>query len=167
MSIEEKAIAIFLLCAVLIGGFFGIKHLGVIDGRAEVQALWDKDKIKRDDAQTLAIKNRDAENENDRAKQKAINDDITKGKTDELDKVRSDLAAVKRVRVGPAFCGRNGPAGQTNSTSSSSSNGNSASSGLLPESVDGRVKQLILESEETAATARAAQKFIRDNGLAP
>ena len=44
MSIWAKLIAVGLLVAMLAGGLWKIRHGGVVQGRAEVQAKWDTEK---------------------------------------------------------------------------------------------------------------------------
>lgn len=167
MTLTEKALAVLLMALALITGFYGIKRLGVIDGRAEVQALWDKDKIARSDAMLSAVNQRIQDNAVELKAQQDNNDLITKGKDNEIAKVTSDLNAIKRLRVGPSFCPSNRTAAKTDPQGTGSSNAADTGTGLLSESLDSRIRQLILQSEEAAATGRAAQKFILDNGFSP
>jgi hypothetical protein len=89
---------------------------------------------------------------------------IAKEHKRELDKVRADIAADS-LRVGPAICSGSTEGAQADSASGG--NGANTGSRLLPPEIDRDIKALMNEMESTAATGRAAQEFIRSNGLAP
>lgn len=87
------------------------------------------------------------------------------GKYDEeIASVRDALRAAGRMRL-PAFC--QPVAAPASAESAGSSITADPGSELLPESVDRSLKALIFQTEEVAATGRACQAFIRDNGMTP
>lgn len=98
------------------------------------------------------------------AMQAATNTTITKGKNDEIAKLRTRLAAAERMRQ-PAFCYQ--PASTTEAESTGSGHVTDPGGRLLPQRVEQDIQALILKTEEATATARACQAFIRENGLAP
>lgn len=98
------------------------------------------------------------------AVQAATNAVITKGKNDEIAKLRTRIAAAERMRQ-PAFCYQ--PASTAQAESAGSGHVTDTGSRLLPARVEQDIQALILKTEEAAATARACQTFVRENGLAP
>lgn len=111
-----------------------------------------------------AIIARTKENADIEAIQYTTNRTIEKAKNEEIDKLRARLAAAERMRK-PAFC--NEPAGAPEAESAGSGNVANSGGGLLPERVEQDIQALILKTEEAAATGRACQAFIRENGLVP
>lgn len=97
-------------------------------------------------------------------KQDSINAVITKADNEELANLRARLAASERMRK-PAFC--SGPAAPAQAESPTSSNPPDPAIGLLPDGVATDIQALIMQTEEVAATGRACQAFVRENGLSP
>lgn len=92
-------------------------------------------------------------------------ENIQKVKDNEITTLRTAIAQSGRMRVGIAFCP--GAAGQTDPHGAGGSDGANPAGWLLSSEMDAAVKSLILEMEQTAATGRAAQAFIKKNGMAP
>lgn len=111
-----------------------------------------------------AIMARTTENAEIEAAQSKTNRTIEKVKNEEIAKLRTRLAAAERMRK-PAFC--NEPAGASQAESAGSGNVADPGGGLLSERVEQDIQALILKTEEAAATGRACQKFVRDNGMIP
>lgn len=147
--------------AALIGALFGA---GYWMGFKHERAAWAADVVKREKAEASAIIERTAENVKLAAQQASDNAAITKAHDEELASVRARLAASERMRR-PAFCG--GTPAPAQAESAASSTPADPPSGLLPVEVDRDIKALVLQTEEIAATARACQAFIHDNGMEP
>lgn len=133
--------------------------------RGVVQAKWDAVNVAQALANKEAIDKRTEDNALLKTIQLGTSANLQKVHDNEITTLTASLAAAKRMRVGAAFCP--GPTGQTNSNSPSSGDGSDSGGRLLSPEVDAAVKQLIMESEKAAATGRAAQAFIKKNGMAP
>jgi hypothetical protein len=142
---------------------YGVHERGV--GERSVQAKWDAANVAQALANKEAIDKRIQDNALLKTIQLGTSANIQKAHDNEISTLTASLAAAKRLRVGAAFCP--GPTGQINSNSPSSGNGADSAGRLLSPEMDAAVKQLILESEAAAATGRAAQAFIKENGMAP
>ncbi|OWY31819.1 hypothetical protein CEJ45_24165 [Herbaspirillum aquaticum] len=70
------------------------------------------------------------------------------------------------VRLGAAWCDGGTP-GPAQASGAAGGDGAGTAGRLLPPELDSAVRTLIGQAEEAAATARAAQAFIRENGMAP
>jgi hypothetical protein len=99
-------------------------------------------------------------------KQDAINSIITKAKNEELDPVRSRIAAAPGVRVGAAIC-PGGPAAPAQTESAAGSDGADPPGRLVRPDVDRDIRALKLAIEDDLATGRACQRFLQENGLVP
>lgn len=106
-----------------------------------------------------------ARNDQIALQQQADNKRIVKGYTDEIAKIRADIARAPRLRVGPGLCA--GFASATETGSASRSDGADSASRPLPPALDRDIKALIEETELVATTGRACQDFIRSNGMGP
>lgn len=137
---------------------------GYWNGFRHEHRAWEADTAKRNAAESAAIIARQSDNAKIAQQQADTIAAIQKAHDEELDTVRARLAAAERMRK-PAFCG--GSTSPAKAESSPSSNAPDTASGLLPEQVEHDIRALILETEEVAATARACQAFVRDNGMAP
>lgn len=153
----EVLIALVLLLA------YGLHERGV--GERLVQAKWDAANVAQALASKEAIDKRTEDNALLKTIQLGTSANIQKVHDNEITTLTASLAASKRMRVGPNFCPNT--SGQTSSNSPGSSDGADTGGRLLSESVDAATKQLILKAEEVAATGRAAQAFIKKNGMAP
>ena len=160
-----KGIAAIVVLVALTGAWYGVKRHYVKQGRAEVQAVFDKYKAGLVLAENKAIIDRVDESKKLAEKQRIDNLKITKVKDDELAKVRADLASSERLRRGKAICAR--PATATNTESTSISDATDTGGGAFREDVERDIRALILQTEEVAATARACQAFVIENGLTP
>lgn len=140
--------------------------VGYDRGSASVQGEWDADNLRLASAQIDAVRVRLVENAAIENKQAADNAAITKVNNDEINLVRRALAASERMRV-PAFCANSGPAAQAGPAGASSGDAADTGSWLVPDRVEADIEAIILRTEEVAASARAAQAFIRVNGVAP
>ena len=129
-----------------------------------MQALWDADKAARAKAETKAVAKRVAENVAQAKQQAAIARTITKAYDEEINNVRARLAAAERMRR-PAFCASPGPAASADADSSAGGAAADPAGGLLSDAVARDIQALILQTEEVAATGRACQMFVRENGF--
>ena len=156
-----------VLLIVLAGaGMLHQRAAGDAQGRAAVQELWDADKTARAAAESKAVAQRVAANAALAAQQVAMSAAITKAYDEEIDTVRARLAAAERMRR-PAFCASAGPAAPAGAGGAASGLAADSASGLLHVAVERDIQALILRTEEVAATGRACQAFVRENGMAP
>ena len=159
---------LYLTVALLVGAAVGAAYLhahGDAQGRAAVQALWDADEKVRMAAETKAVAQRVAENVALVAQQVATSVAITKAYDEEINSVRARLVDAERMRK-PAFCASAGPAAPAGTDGASGSLAADLAGGLLPDAVARDIQTLILQTEEVAATGRACQAFVRENGMA-
>ncbi|OEZ50365.1 hypothetical protein JAB1_14800 [Janthinobacterium sp. MP5059B] len=154
-----------LVCVVAGAGMLHQRAQGDAQGRAAVQALWDADKQIRAAAEIKAVAQRAAENLAQARQQAASALAIKKVYDDEINDVRARLAA-ERMRK-PAFCASAGPAAPAGAGGAEGGAAADPVGGLLPDAVARDIQALILQTEEVAATGRACQSFVRENGMAP
>ena len=157
-------LTVVLLAGAAVGGAYLHAH-GVSQGRAAVQALWDADKASRDLAETKAVAQRVAENLAQAKQQAAAALALTKVYDEDISNVRARLAAERMRR--PAFCASPGPAAAADADGSAGGPAADPAGGLLPDAVARDIQALILETEQVAATGRACQAFVRENGMVP
>lgn len=156
-----------VLLVVLAGaGMLHQRAAGDARGRAAVQAIWDADKAARAVAETRAVAQRVAANAALAAQQAATSAVITKAYNEEIYTVRQRLAAAERMRR-PAFCAITGPAASAGAGGAGSGHEANSVGGPLPDAVARDIQALILETEQVAATGRACQAFVRENGMEP
>lgn len=155
-----------LACVLAGAGMLYQRAQGIAQGRAAVQALWNIDKNTRAAAETKAVAQRDAENLAQARQQAAKAAAITKVYDDEINDVHARLAAAERMRK-PAFCASAGPAAPAGASGTEGGAAADPAGGLLPDAMARDIQALILQTEEVAATGRACQSFVRENGLAP
>ena len=155
-----------LVCVLAGAGMLYQRAQGVAQGSAAVQALWDTDKTTRAVAETTAVARRAAENLAQARQQAAKVAAIKKVYDDEINNVRARLAAAERMRK-PAFCASAGPAAPPGAGGAEGGPPADPAGGLLPDAVARDIQALILRTEEVAATGRACQAFVRENGMTP
>ena len=147
--------------------FFIVLAGGVYEryqGAESVQKLWDADKADRAIADASAIADRITKNTVLATQQAADSAAIMKEHDAEINSLRARVADAPRLRIGAGFC--SGVAASTDSQGTTSGAGDDPGSRVLSDELDGSVKTLILQSEMAAATGRACQEFLRDNGMA-
>ena len=155
-----------LACAIAGAGMLHQRMLGNAQGRADVQVLWEAEKKSRSAAETKAVAQRAAENLAQARQQAARAAAITKVYDEEINAVRTRLAAAERMRK-PAFCASAGPAAPAGAGGAEGGVAADPSSWLLPDAVARDIQALILQTEVVVATGRACQSFVRENGMAP
>lgn len=154
-----------LLCVLAGAGMLYQRAQGIAQGRAAVQSLWDVDKKTRTAAETKAVAQRAAENLAKARQQAASALAVKKVYDDEINDVRARLTA-ERMRK-PAFCASAGPAAPAGAGGAEGGTAADPAGGLLPDAVARDIQALILQTEEAAATGRACQAFVRENGMTP
>lgn len=137
-----------------------------IHGAGRVQAKWDAQVKQQAAATEAALELRREQNRAIGAEQALKSAQIQKGHDDEMAKVRADLRNSERLRLGAAWCDGGTP-GPAQAGGPAGGDGAGAAGRVLSPELDAAVKSLIEQAEDAAGTARAAQKFIRDNGMAP
>lgn len=136
-----------------------------LHGRHAVQLRWDSYAMAQALAGKQALDQRNEENAQLKKIQQATSINIQKVHDNEILVLHNAFANSERLRIGAAFCGT--AARQTEADGAGRSHGADTGNRLLSPEMDAAVKQLILESEAAAAAGRAAQAFIRANGMAP
>lgn len=154
-----------LVCVLAGAGMLHQRAQGLAQGRAAVQSLWDADKKSRAAEETKAVARRAAENLAQARQQAAKVAEVKKVYDEEINDVRARLAA-ERMRK-PAFCASAGPAAPAGASGAEGGAAADPAGGLLPDAVERDIQALILQTEEVAATGRACQAFVRENGMTP
>jgi hypothetical protein len=134
-----------------------------LHGRHAVQVKWNAAIVAQKASDDAALEIRNESNRMEKRFQDDRSTRIQKESDDELIKVRSDIAA-QRVRIGTALCSATGPASSTSAASGSAAD---TGSGLVSESTQRSINELEVAVESALAAGRAAQAFIRENGMAP
>lgn len=148
-----------LACVIAGAGMLHQRMLGYAQGRADVQVLWEAEKKGRSAAETKAVAQRAAENLAQARQQAARAAAITKVYDEEINAVRTRLAAAERMRK-PAFCASAGPVAPAGSSGAEGGAAANPAGGLLPDAVGRDIQALIMQTEEVAATGRACQAYI-------
>ncbi|MES2072332.1 MAG: hypothetical protein V4488_18385 [Pseudomonadota bacterium] len=169
MSLYARLIAALVLTTMLIAGLWGVQRRGLLQGRAEVQAKWDKSERERAEAEKSALLARVKNNERIAEQQALDQRRIRKDVNNEVGQIhaaydRSHHAAGLRL---PAYvCG----AGATTAAETASAAGSDASvaaSIALPPALERDLQDLMQEADTIVANCRATQQFIRLNGMSP
>jgi hypothetical protein len=152
------------LAALLVGSHAAVEHFRD-QGRLEVQAEWDADKLQRAESEKLAILNRI--NANERAnEQHALEKKQMKGTYEkEIASVRAVAATAGRLRISTGFC-----AGFASSVQASGTGGidaGVATTVVLSEPYAGNIARVMLEADEVVASCRVAQDYLKRTGQAP
>lgn len=165
MTNYVKAAIAAVVALALFFGYRAIANHYTDKGRAEVQALWDKDTAARKKAEELATADRVAQNAQEKAKQDATNQTITE-KYNEINNLRNQLATANRLRVGTKICSQ-GSSASPQATSPQGSNVPDTGTRVVSDQINGAFREFMIQVEEGFATGRACQAFIRENGFAP
>lgn len=136
-----------------------------IHGASRVQAKWDAQVRQQAAAAETALELRREQNRAIGAEQALKSAQIQKGHDDEMAKVRADLRNSERLRLGAAWCDGGTP-GRAQTGGAAGGDATGTAGRVLSPELDSAVRALIGQAEEAAATARAAQAFIRENGMA-
>ncbi|WP_422972981.1 hypothetical protein [Undibacterium sp. TC9W] len=163
MMFYARLVAIAALLAGLWAGVGYIHHKGVTEGKAEVQQKWDADKLARSQAETAATLSRVKNNERIAEQQALDNEKIKKGHDDEIASIRVANANPVRLRISDSIC--RGFASATKAQSAGSGDAALAGTLALPEALERNLQDLIQEADTIVASCRAAQSFIRTNGM--
>jgi hypothetical protein len=147
--------------ALIVGLFMFGHHIGA----ASVQAKWTAETSRRDAADNAAILKRTADNVTLAAAQSETNTLLKKGYSNEITRLNAVGAAAGRLRIGSAICPRLDSASDTQSAGGSHATDPSA--GLVRPDINRDIDALKLKVGTVFASCRAAQTFIRDNGMAP
>ena len=115
-------------------------------------------------ANDLLVDKRREDNRALAAKQLLDSSNIQRKHDEEVAIARTAAARRERMRIGSALCP---PAGPTETGRAGGSDGADSGGRLVPDDVDRDIRALEIKVEEAFAAGRAAQEFIRDNGLAP
>lgn len=163
LGVMLAALASLIICLVVVSG----ERDKALSERDKLSSDWANERAEVATAKSAAILGRLAEIAAAKVLTDAIANKITKVKNEEIADVRTRLADAVRMRK-PAFCSSGpGPTAPAIATGTSSSTDADTTGGYIPQVVDGNIRALILQTEEVAATGRACQAFVRENGMAP
>ncbi|MFJ3045315.1 hypothetical protein ACIPEN_05760 [Herbaspirillum chlorophenolicum] len=137
-----------------------------LHGAGRIQKKWDLQVQQQKDVNDAAIDLRREQNRAISAEQALASAKNQKAHDDEIAKVRADLRNSERLRLGAAWCDGATP-GSAEAGSASISNGADTGGRLVREDLDRDLKALMDRVETALGAGRSAQKFIRDNGMAP
>ncbi|MFJ3045327.1 hypothetical protein ACIPEN_05820 [Herbaspirillum chlorophenolicum] len=135
-------------------------------GAGRIQKKWDTQVKQQATATEAALELRREQNRAIGAEQALASAKNQKAHDDEIAKVRADLRNSERLRLGAAWCDGATP-GSAEAGSASISNGADTGGRLVREDLDRDLKALMDKVETALGAGRSAQKFIRDNGMAP
>lgn len=158
ITIMIRIAAIAMTALALFGG-------GVVVGKKYVQGNWDAEAHARTAAESAAILTRVKNNERQAEQQLLDNRKIKKVNQDEIRKIHAGYATTSRLRVPASVCNR--PASGAEADSASGSNGATAGTVALPDKIESDLYALMRDADVIVAQCRAAQEFIRANGMAP
>lgn len=147
--------------AALCAAFGGSAYVA---GLTHEKKAWQAADAAKEAKTSAAMVARMQSNATESAKQSEINATITERTHEELSPIVKRIY-VDRVRVGPSLCGGTPPTAQTESAGSS--NAADPPGRLVPDQLEGRIRELEIRVEEALATGRACQAFVRENGMAP
>ena len=135
-------------------------------GRLNVQNKWNIEQATTKAIAAANLRQRNVEIDLLKSQQAQTNLVIQKAHDEQIATISGALANTERLRVNAKLCQASAtPPRQTDAQSPTSGDAADTRSGLFSEEMDRAIKRLILETEEVAATGRAAQEFIRVNGL--
>lgn len=155
----------FLKAAAVIAAVIALFGAGHHFGAQGVRADWAKETAERKTAENRAVFERLRNNERQIEQDRINSQRIAKEKKDAIDKVRADIARAPGLRVGPGIC--SGFASAAQAGGAGSGDGADSRTRLVPEEIRRDIDALKLEVELAFAAGRAAQEFIRSNGMAP
>lgn len=176
MNLQSKVLAFLFLVIVSVLGYAEHEHqkhklfdqaesAGKIAGRQEVQAKWDAEKLATARAEKEAVFSRIKNNERVAEQQALDQQKIRTANEKEIADVRAVPVAAGRMRVSQGFCA--GFASTTQTSGSSRGDATTTAASALPDPYARDIDALMLEADLVVAGCRAAQGFIRVNGLAP
>ncbi|ASU38188.1 hypothetical protein hmeg3_07675 [Herbaspirillum sp. meg3] len=148
--------AILIVVAALLGA--------ELHGRHVVQVKWDAEVKAQREANDLLVDKRREDNRALAAKQLLDSSNIQREHDEEVANARAAAARSERMRIGTAICPTTG---STEASGTSGGNGANTGTRLVPDDVDRDIWALEIKVEGAFAAGRAAQAFIRANGMAP
>lgn len=152
------------LAALLVGCHAAVEHFRD-QGRAEVQASWNADKLQRAESEKSAIlariKNKERADEQyalEKTQMKATYEN-------EITSVRAVAATAGRLRISKNICA--GFASNVQASSTGGSDAGVTETIVLPEPYAGNLARLMLDADEVVASCRVAQDYLKRTGQAP
>lgn len=167
MSLYARLIAILALLALLTAGLWGVQQRGLVQGRAEVQARWDKERRERAEAEKSALLTRMKNNERIAEQQALDRQRIRKDVNNEVSQIQ--VAYDRRhgdapgLRLPASVC--HGLASAAETASAARSNATLAAAIALPPALERNLQDLMQEADIVVANCRAAQQFIKSTGM--
>ncbi|WP_394780578.1 hypothetical protein [Undibacterium sp.] len=167
MSFYARLIAVLLLLGALSAVMWGMQRRGQQQGRAEVQAKWDKDSRDRAEAEKSALLVWVKNNERIAEQQALDGQRITKDTNNELSQIGAAYDGSRHtdagLRVTAGICRGLAPA--ANTASAAASDAATAATVALPAEIERNLQNLMQEADTIVAGCRATQQFIRVNGM--
>ncbi len=167
MSLYARLIAVLVLFGLLGAAMWGMQRRGQLQGRAEIQARWDKESRERAEAEKSALLARVKNNERIVEQQALDGQRIRKDVNNELNQIHAAYGssghADSGLRVSASICHGLAPAADTAGTAGS--NAAAASTLALPPEIEGNLRNLMQEADTVVAGCRATQQFIRANHM--
>lgn len=160
-----KGLAGLALAIALVAGYFAWESRIRGQGRASMKAEWDADNALRTKAENAAILHRLNSNDRIREQQEIDLNKMKKVNADEIAKIRAAYATDSRLRIPATVC--SGFAASTEADRTGGGAAAPAGTVALSDKVESDLLALMQEADTIVAGCRAAQSFIRDNGLAP
>lgn len=163
--LKAYGLKLFGLLAALAALWLGYHEIDQ-HGYQRCKAEWDKEKSDQAKAEAAALLTRVKNNERIVEQQAIDNQKIQKGHQDEIASIHAAYAKSGRLRINAAnLC--SGPPATAQAEGTSRGNGTDAGTRILPEAVDRDFKQFGEMIEGKFASCRAAQAFIKANGMSP
>lgn len=167
MGLYARLIAAVTLLTLILAGLWGVRQRGIVLGRAEIQAQWDKESRERTEAERSALFARVKNNERIAEQQLLDQQRIRKEVNSEVDQIHAAYghsgSGTAGLRLPAGICSGSAPATQT----LGASGGNAAAAGTiaLPAEIARDLQGLMQEADTIVANCRATQQFIRLNGM--
>jgi len=146
------------LCIATLYGFHILKSRYIEEGKAAVYQEWKIADLKRKEQENS---DRIAEQQH----QAAINQQVKKELENEINKIHTSYANLKRLRLPKSTCVQ--PDSVTTAAGSSIANEATATTIALPEPIERNLYELMQEVDTMLSNYRALQEFVKLNNLAP
>lgn len=157
--------ALLLVAALLVALAIYERKVGEQIGADRVQAKWDAERRAQQEAAAIAINQRIEENKAMVEKHRLFVKNIRKEHEDEIDRINAAAAAT----AGELLYIRAACAAPVTGEAIANGTGGGAAAPAgtvaLPAEITRNLRALMVEADTVAAGCRAAQKFIKDNGM--
>lgn len=169
LSIWIKLAILAAILSSVAGGYWYIKHTGVVEGRAEVQATFDAYKAAVVVANNKAEAQRTIENKAIKDKSDLAIAQSKKDNENEITKIRAYYATnlANQLRVSRSICNSSVSPVPAKGDSTSGGDATLAGTVALPDAISRNLQDLAKQCDEQSAGYRTLQNFIKSQGMAP